>query len=122
MRFPDTKSLIVPKAKVVKYLLSASHPVGQGKARWFERHGFTAGHWQILAERLRDHAVENEIEATEESPFGIRYIIEGTVLLVHNGCGYEVEFVTLDGETVAVVSLSSDNVRPVGKGEIAHAR
>lgn len=77
MRFPDTESLIVPKAKVVKYLLSASHPVGQGKARWFERHGFTAGHWQILAERLRDHAVENEIEATEESPFGIRYIIEG---------------------------------------------
>ena len=46
----------------------------------------------------------------------------GTVVLVHGDRGYEVEFVTLDGETVAVVSLSSDNVRPVGKGEIAHAR
>lgn len=46
----------------------------------------------------------------------------GTVVLVHDDRGFEVEFVTLDGETMAVVSLSSDNVRPVGKGEIAHAR
>jgi hypothetical protein len=35
---------------------------------------------------------------------------------------YEVEFMTLDGETVAVVSLAPDQVRPVGRREIAHAR
>jgi HTH-type transcriptional regulator/antitoxin MqsA len=46
----------------------------------------------------------------------------GTVVLVHRHGGYEVEFTTLDGETVAVVSLSSDQVRPVGRREIAHAR
>jgi Domain of unknown function (DUF4926) len=46
----------------------------------------------------------------------------GTVVLVHRHGGYEVEFITLDGETVAVVSLSSDHVRPVGRREIAHAR
>jgi hypothetical protein len=46
----------------------------------------------------------------------------GTVVLVHRHGGYEVEFMTLDGETVAVVSLSSDRVRPVGHREIAHAR
>ena len=47
----------------------------------------------------------------------------GTVMLVHgNGDGYEVEFVSLDGETVAVVSLYTDQVRPIGRGEIAHAR
>jgi hypothetical protein len=46
----------------------------------------------------------------------------GTVVLVHRHGGYEVEFMTLDGETVAVVSLSSDQVRPVGRREIAHAR
>ena len=47
----------------------------------------------------------------------------GTVVLVHgNGDGYEVEFVSLDGETVAVVSLYADQVRPIGRGEIAHAR
>jgi len=46
----------------------------------------------------------------------------GTVVLVHGEGGYEVEFVTLDGETLAVVSLTRDQVRPVGPREIAHAR
>jgi hypothetical protein len=46
----------------------------------------------------------------------------GTVVLVHRQGGYEVEFMTLDGETVAVVSLSPDQIRPVGRREIAHAR
>jgi Domain of unknown function (DUF4926) len=46
----------------------------------------------------------------------------GTVVLVHRHGGYEIEFTTLDGETVAVVSLSPDQVRPVGRREIAHAR
>ena len=46
----------------------------------------------------------------------------GTVVLVHEDKGYEVEFMTLDGETLAVVSLFADQVRPVGHHEIAHAR
>jgi uncharacterized protein DUF4926 len=46
----------------------------------------------------------------------------GTVVLAHRNGGYEVEFMTLAGETVAVVSLSPDQVRPVGRREIAHAR
>ena len=47
----------------------------------------------------------------------------GTVVMVHDaGRGYEVEFVTLDGETIAVVTLEADRVRPIGRREIAHAR
>lgn len=47
----------------------------------------------------------------------------GTVVLVHGGGeGYEVEFVTLDGETVAVTSLPALQVRPITGREIAHAR
>jgi uncharacterized protein DUF4926 len=47
----------------------------------------------------------------------------GTVVLVHrDNKGYEVEFVALDGETVAVVSLYPSQVRPIGHREIAHAR
>jgi hypothetical protein len=46
----------------------------------------------------------------------------GTVILMHRHGGYEVEFMTLDGETVAVLSLSPDQVRPVARREIAHAR
>jgi hypothetical protein len=47
----------------------------------------------------------------------------GTVVLVHgDAAGYEVEFVTLDGETLTVVTLTHDRVRPVRQGEIAHVR
>ncbi len=35
---------------------------------------------------------------------------------------YEVEFVTLTGKTAAVVTVPAEHVRPVGSGEIPHAR
>ena len=47
----------------------------------------------------------------------------GTVVLVHRaGAGFEVEFATLAGETLAVVTVQEDSVRPVGDKEIAHVR
>lgn len=46
----------------------------------------------------------------------------GTVVLIHAAGGYEVEFMTLDGQTLTVVSLFSHQVRPVGRREIAQAR
>ncbi len=46
----------------------------------------------------------------------------GTVVLLHGDAGYEVEFVSLTGETLAVVSVAADQVRPIGEREIAHAR
>jgi hypothetical protein len=47
----------------------------------------------------------------------------GTVVMVHRGgTAYEVEFSTLGGQTLAVVTLTSGDVRPVGDREIAHVR
>ena len=47
----------------------------------------------------------------------------GTVVLVHrNAAGYEVEFTALDGETIAVLTLMANQVRPVQAGTIAHMR
>ena len=45
-----------------------------------------------------------------------------TVVLLHGEEGYEVEFVALDGETIATASLSTSQVRPIGPREIAQAR
>jgi len=54
---------------------------------------------------------------------GLRAGDIGTVVLVHQGgAGYEVEFMTLGGRTLAVVTLAAGDVRPVGDREIAHAR
>ena len=47
----------------------------------------------------------------------------GTVVLIHRGgVGFEVEFLTLDGETLAVNSLPAAHVRPISSKEIDHAR
>ena len=47
----------------------------------------------------------------------------GTVMMVHeDGRGFEVEFLTLEGETIAVLTLDALQVRPVRHGEIAHVR
>ncbi|MBF0289868.1 MAG: DUF4926 domain-containing protein [SAR324 cluster bacterium] len=47
----------------------------------------------------------------------------GTVVLVHNnGEGYEVEFVTLGGDTIAVTTLFPVQIRMIGDMEIANAR
>jgi hypothetical protein len=47
----------------------------------------------------------------------------GTVVLVHReGTGFEVEFASPTGETVAVVTVSADAIRPVGQREIARVR
>jgi hypothetical protein len=46
----------------------------------------------------------------------------GTVVLMHDGGGYEIEFMTLGGATLAVMTLTRDQVRAVGGREIAQAR
>lgn len=47
----------------------------------------------------------------------------GTVIHVYRDArAFEVEFVALDGETVAVSTLTSQQVRQVAPKEIAHAR
>jgi hypothetical protein len=67
-----------------------------------------------------------ELEAvvllTDLPEYGLERGDLGTIVLLHGDAGCEVEFLTLDGETVAVVSLRHDQVRPVGHREIAHAR
>ena len=47
----------------------------------------------------------------------------GTAVLVHdNGAAFEVEFVGYDGHTVALLTLERNQVRPLQKRDIPHAR
>ncbi len=43
----------------------------------------------------------------------------GTVVLIHGTSGYEIEFMTVGGKAIRVVSLSRDQVRPVESREVA---
>ena len=47
----------------------------------------------------------------------------GTVVHVHrDGAAYEVEFITLTGETVAVATVLPFQLRPVGHRDLTHVR
>ena len=47
----------------------------------------------------------------------------GCVMMVHqDGAGYTIEFVSLGGETVAILTVESAAVRQPGTREIAHVR
>ena len=60
---------------------------------------------------------------TEDLPAeGLKAGDVGTVVMVHEMPGYEVEVATLDGRTIAIVSVFPHQVRPIGKREVAQAR
>ncbi len=46
----------------------------------------------------------------------------GAIVHAHPGNLYEVEFVSGDGATLAVLTLSAEDLRPIEAGEILHVR
>ena len=70
---------------------------------------------------IREH--DRVVLTTPVAAEGLEAGDVGAVIHVYrDGQAYEVEFVTLDGRTAAVVTLEADQVRPVNKREITHAR
>jgi hypothetical protein len=65
-----------------------------------------------------------QVALTEDLPArGLKAGDVGTVVMVHNGGeGFEVEFCTLTGETIDVVTLHAPQVRLIGQREIPNAR
>lgn len=67
--------------------------------------------------------LEDVILTSDLPKYGLTRGDIGTVVLVHKrGKGYEVEFTMLDGESIAIVTLEADQVRPSKPREIAHVR
>lgn len=76
MKLAGADQAIIPREKIVDYLLSTSHPDGQSKANFFLRFGFTSDQWGTLANALRDHAKSHEVVKIESTTFGTRYVVE----------------------------------------------
>jgi hypothetical protein len=66
--------------------------------------------------------LDRAVLTTDLPEYGLSAGDLGTIVLVHGKEGYEVEFVTLNGETLAVVSLHANQLRAAEPREIAHAR
>ena len=77
MKLPHADEAVVPRPKITDYLLSVTHPVGRDKAAFFQQFGFRAEEWSLLADAFRVHVVEHEVTDSQDSPFGIRYAVDG---------------------------------------------
>ena len=75
-QLPNAASALVDDVKVRDYLLNGNNPQNAGKAALFERSGFDPLRWDILADALRAHPLQNEVVRTVPSPHGIKYVVE----------------------------------------------
>lgn len=79
MKLPNCKKAIVDERKLRDYLLSGSHPVGRFKARFFAGVGFSSEDWLALRGEIRQVAVRGEAQLVQESTFGRKYLVLGTI-------------------------------------------
>jgi hypothetical protein len=77
MELPNKAKAQVALEKIVDYLLSETHPVGKSKAKYFRSHGFDDQNADLLAEGLLKIAKGSDVERSESSLFGVKYILSG---------------------------------------------
>ena len=70
---------------------------------------------------IREHDV---VVLTQDMPDeGLTAGDAGTIVHAHpNNAGYEVEFMTLNGQTIAVVTVMARHVRAVTRRDVVHVR
>jgi len=75
MLLPDADRAVIDPIKLHGYLLSASHPIGRFKARFFGALGFTAARWSELEDALRTQHLRSEAQPSLPDPQGRFYTI-----------------------------------------------
>jgi len=69
------------------------------------------------------HELDTVVLAHDIPGHGLKMGDVGAVVHKYaDGKAYEVEFVTAEGKTVAVLTLTPADIRPMRSGEILHAR
>lgn len=79
MRIPGASRAYVAPAKLRDYLLSATHPIGGSKARFFARVGLGAAAWPALRRAIEAIAADGEAEPGAATLFGQKYVVRGTI-------------------------------------------
>ncbi|MEE8157955.1 MAG: hypothetical protein V3U95_04445 [Dehalococcoidia bacterium] len=79
VKLPNLGDAEIPDSKLRDYVLSLSHPHGRHKAAFFRGFGFSSDFLEIFRLALLGHAENHDVTAIEESPFGKRYTIQGSL-------------------------------------------
>jgi hypothetical protein len=69
----------VTQRKILDYLLAADHPVGGDKAAFFTAIGYSRAHWSRLRDDLVRLARDGEVAVEKQTPFGMKYVVDGVV-------------------------------------------
>jgi len=70
---------------------------------------------------IREH--ESAVLLVDLPEHGLKSGDVGTVVSVHDaGAGYTIEFFSLSGETLSIVTLRGVQVRPVSRRDVSHVR
>lgn len=80
MKLPNAENAVVEQKKITGYLLNHAHRYGASKARFFSAFGYRADQWGIFAEALREHGRNHDVTKEQETGFGPRYEVEGTLV------------------------------------------
>ena len=80
MHIPNGQLAEIDQRKLVEYLLSADHPEGRAKARFFARRGIWRARPSDLRDALLDIAVSGALVETNIGPHGTKYVVDGDVL------------------------------------------
>ncbi|MEX1257411.1 MAG: DUF6883 domain-containing protein [Gemmatimonadota bacterium] len=80
LKLPGGVHATVPTAKISDYLLSRRHARGRLKARFFVAMGYRPETPHLLRRDLLALARDGEVAEVVPSPFGTRYVVEGTIV------------------------------------------
>ena len=79
MKLPNRENAVVPREKLVDYLLCETHPVGRGKAKFFRSYGYNENNVDVLEHGLLELARLGDVDETETKPSGDLFAIEGSL-------------------------------------------
>jgi hypothetical protein len=78
-KLPNADKAVIDSEKIRGYVLSSTHPVGRFKAAFFGRFGYSAEKWMEFEQRLRELILSQDVAAVEETQYGRKYVVEGSL-------------------------------------------
>jgi hypothetical protein len=77
---PNADRATIDAAKLRDYLLSAAHPIGRFKARFFAALGFSSPQWTELADAFRIQHLTQAAEASAPTGYGQTFTIRAILV------------------------------------------
>ena len=79
MKLPNRENAYIPPPKLIGYLLSETHSVGESKAQFWRAVGFDETSVEMLERGLIAIVHSQDVKEVVPSPHGVKYIIEGAL-------------------------------------------